>query len=253
MSNLIHGKTDANATALSQPSGAAPTTSKGSIFQTMSTHHTTKVKRASQIGNPAIFDSITKTRFLPRGVLFEASKRMEASGSFSRGAGLVKLSDNSGWAIIPRQDELTAQYRNYHGGAASVKEGEASRAFEEVGNAVVDPENSIETPSTPPIWVRVVAKNGIPVACPPPDVTVAKDDDTSPTSSAGSSSFVSNGGSNFGVGCSVIGWECLFRCNVSDSQCAPPAKVKSLRLGVLDATEMVHLHSAFNVREKLVD
>lgn len=163
----------------------------------MATHHTAKAlpKRANQIGNPAVFDSITKTRILPRGVLFEASKRMEASGAFNRGAGLVKLSDNSGWAIIPHQDDLHSQYRNYQGGAASVREGEGTRAFEEVGNAVVDSEDSAE----PSIWVRVVARNGVTVACPPPVVPVAKDDDTSPTSSAGSSSVFSGGGSNYGV------------------------------------------------------
>lgn len=167
----------------------------------MSTHqHTTKVKRASQIGNPAIFDSITKTRLLPRGVVFEASKRMEASGAFHRGAGLVKLSDNSGWAIIPHQEDLHSQYRNFQGGAASVKEGEATRAFEEVGNAVVDiPQDAASGLSNPSIWVRVVAKNGVTVSCPPPAVPVAKDEDTSPTSSAGSSSIVSGGGSNYGL------------------------------------------------------
>lgn len=164
----------------------------------MSTNqHTTKVKTASRIGNPAIFDSVTKTRILPRGVLFEASKRMEASTSFNRGAGLVKLSDDSGWAIIPHQHDLDLQYRNYQGGAASVKEGEATRAFEEVGNAVVDPEDA--TPSNPSIWVRVVARNGVSVSCPPPVVPVAKDSDVSPTSSAGSSSNISGGVSNYGV------------------------------------------------------
>jgi len=165
----------------------------------MSTHHTTKANGASQIGNPAIFDSITKTRILPRGVMFEASRRMEASGAFNRGAGLVKLSDNSGWAIIPHQEELDSQYRNFQGGVASVKEGEATRAFEEVGNALVESEDSAQCSSNPFIWVRVAARNGVPVACPPPIVPVANDDDTSPTSSAGSSSIVSGGGSNYGV------------------------------------------------------
>lgn len=196
---MIHGKTDAKDQTLSQVSGAAQSASKGgtSILQTMSTHHTAKAKRPSPVGTPAVFDSITKTRILPRGVVFEASRRMEASGAFNRGAGLVKLSDGSGWAIIPHQDDLHSQYRHFQGGAASVKEGEATRAFEEVGNAVVDPEDS--APSNPSIWVRVVAKNGVPVSCPPPVVPVAKDDDTSPTSSAGSSSIVSGGGSNYGV------------------------------------------------------
>jgi hypothetical protein len=154
-------------------------------------------KGTNQIRNPAVFDPLQKTRILPRGVMFEASKRMESSGAFNRGAGLIKLSDNSGWAIVPRQDELDAQYRNYQCGVANVKEGEATRAFEEVGNAIVESEEHETSRSV--VWVRVVAKNGVPVCCPPPAVPVARDDDTSPTSSAGGSSFVSGGGSNFGI------------------------------------------------------
>lgn len=192
---MIHGEAS---------SSQATTPSKG-IFQTMSTHHTAKAlpKATSQIGNPAIFDSVTKSRILPRGVVFEASKRMEASGAFNRGAGLVKLSDNSGWAIIPHQQELNSQYRNFQGGASSVREGEGTRAFEEVGNAVVDTQDGgIEQSfSNPSVWVRVIARNGVTVSCPPPIVPVASDDnDTSPTSSAGSSSIVSGGGSNYGGG-----------------------------------------------------
>jgi hypothetical protein len=131
--------------------------------------------------------------------MFEAAKRVEASGAFNRGAGLIKLSDNSGWAIVPRQEELDAQYRNYQGGVAHVKQGEATRAFEEVGNAVCDSDEYAHE-TRPSIWVRVVSKNGVPVSCPPPAVPVAKDDgDTSPTSSVGGSSSVSGVGSNYGI------------------------------------------------------
>jgi len=68
---------------------------------------------------------------------------METSASYSQGAGLIQLSDRTGWAIVPRQDELDRQYRNFsvvgNGAMAAntVKEGEATRAFEEVGSAAV--------------------------------------------------------------------------------------------------------------------
>jgi len=40
-------------------------------------------------------------RILPRGSLFEASKRIE--GLYNNpGSGSIKLSDGSGWAIVPR-------------------------------------------------------------------------------------------------------------------------------------------------------
>ena len=164
-------------------------TGNQSIFQTMGGHHSTAL--TSKIGNPAVFDSITKARKLPRGSVFEASKRMENSGAFSKGAGLIKLSDNSGWAIVPRQDELDDQYRNYHGALAGIKEGEATRAFEEVGNAIVDDRRA-------PKYLRVLARGGVSVSLPPPS-SFLSDDDTSPTSSAAGSSAVSGSvGSGFG-------------------------------------------------------
>ena len=160
-----------------------------SIFQTMGGHHSTAL--TSKIGNPAVFDSITKARKLPRGSVFEASKRMEGSGAFSKGAGLIKLSDNSGWAIVPRQEELDDQYRHYHGALSGIKEGEATRAFEEVGNAIIDDHH-------PPTYLRVLARGGVAVSLPPLSSTLS-DDETSPTSSAAGSSAVSgSGGSGFG-------------------------------------------------------
>jgi hypothetical protein len=171
----------------------------GSASGANSIFHTTHPKGTSQIGNPAVFDTLQKTRILPRGVMFEAAKRMEASGAFNRGAGLIKLSDNSGWAIVPRQEELDAQYRNYQGGVANVKQGEATKAFEEVGNSICESDEYTHVTRSS-IWVRVVSKDGVPVSCPPPAAPVANDDgDTSPTSSAGGSSSVSGVDSSYGI------------------------------------------------------
>jgi hypothetical protein len=156
-----------------------------SIFQTMTGHnHTTTM--TSKIGNPAVFDSVTKSRKLPRGTVFEASKRMEAPGAFGQGAGLIKLSDNSGWAIVPRQDELDEQYRNYSGALAHTREGEATRAFEEVGNALPDDPSR----QASPLFLRVLSKGGLSVSLPPLPSTES-DVETSPTSSTTGSSAVS--------------------------------------------------------------
>jgi hypothetical protein len=187
VNNLIHGATPHHSNNATSPQGPlsnkdlAGQTGNLSIFQTMAGHHTTTL--TSKIGNPAIFDSITKARKLPRGSIFEASKRIESSGAFAQGAGLIKLSDNSGWAIVPRQEELDDQYRNYHGALSGIKEGEATRAYEEVGNAIADERQAS-------MYFRVVARGGLQVALPPP-VSALSDDDTSPTSSAGGSSAVS--------------------------------------------------------------
>jgi hypothetical protein len=204
VNNLIHGKQAgsvgrvASSHMVSQfESNMGPPKSQHSIFQTMSTRLATT--GPSKTRSPAVFDSSSRTRVLPRGAAFEACRRMESSGAYSQGAGLIKLSDNSGWAIVPRQDELDHQYRNYHGGVAGVKEGEATRAFEEVGNAVIDytgNESGERGPTT--LWLRISAKTGLAVSCPPP-VAPINDDDTSPTSSRGSSAISGSiHGSGFG-------------------------------------------------------
>jgi hypothetical protein len=183
VSTLIHGNHGKIAT---QHREGNPT----SIFSTMAAPHATK--SIQKVGNPAIFDSIKKQRILPRGAIFEASRRMETSTSFSQGAGLIKLSDNSGWAIVPTQDELDVQYLHYHGGMGSVKEGDATRAYEEIGNAVIFTDDASDC-----IWVRVVARQGVTVECPPPFAPLSETT-ISPTSSAGGSSS-STGASNFGM------------------------------------------------------
>jgi len=207
VNRLIHGSQPTNVSSshlVSElESDVSPPKTHHSIFQTMSGRLTTT--GPSQHGNPAIFDSTSKTRILPRGVLFEASRRMEVVngatggvGAYSRQGGLIKLSDNSGWAIVPSQEELDQQYRSYHGGAASVKEGEATRAFEEVGNAIIGGDGTNRTDGT---WLRVVSRSGVSVSCPPPSPPMVNDNDTSkndasPTSKG--SAIGSNQGSNYG-------------------------------------------------------
>ena len=203
VSNLIHGKTGKPSVSSSHmvsqlESNIGPPKTHHSIFQTMSGRLTTT--GPSKTGNPAIFDASSRTRILPRGVLFEASRRMESTGAFNQGAGLIKLSDNSGWAIVPRKDELDEQYRNFHG-LIGVKEGEATQAFVEVGSAALDPSSSDASASgrTGGVWYRVQARPGLVVSCPPP-VGAVNDGDTSPTSSRGSSTVSgSNAGSGYGI------------------------------------------------------
>jgi len=195
VNNLIHGSHATTTSGIHDGiSSFAPPTkdvygkinsnSNQSIFQTMTGHHTTTM--TSRTSNPAIFDSITKARKLPRGTVFEASKRMEASNAFSQGAGLIKLSDSSGWAIIPRQAELMEQYRGYSGALIYSREGEAARAFDEVGNSL-----GIECQDT--IFLRVISRGGVSVALPPISNSDS-DVDTSPTSSATGSSVLSTSG-----------------------------------------------------------
>jgi len=158
----------------------------------------------SRICNPAIFDAIKKQRILPRGVIFEASRRIEKSSSLIQGgAGLIKLLDNSGWAIVPGQEELDIQYRNFHGGMANVREGEATLAVEEVGNALINIDSSGTEEDADCIWVRAISRQGMQVECQPPSLSVPLEDqqpgrDASPTSSTGESS-TSEGGSTFGA------------------------------------------------------
>jgi len=191
VNNLIHGNHATTSDGFSSSAmpakdlyGKSSGAGNQSIFQTMAGHHTTTM--TSKTSNPAVFDSITKARKLPRGSVFEATKRMEASNAFSQGAGLIKLSDNSGWAIIPRQSELNDQYRGYSGTLLHNREGEVTRAFDEVGN-------SMGNASQETIFLRVVSRGGVSVSLPPVPNTDS-DADTSPTSSATGSSVLSSSG-----------------------------------------------------------
>ncbi|GAX22040.1 hypothetical protein FisN_6Hh287 [Fistulifera solaris] len=159
-----------------------------SIFHTMS-GRTTTTSPSSRTGNPAIFDFGSRTRILPRGVLFEAASRLEQTGAFSDGEGLIKLSDNSGWAIIPHEGGGNDQHHSHQGQTI-----EHRRAFEEVGNAVLHESMSLGDENKSTIWLRVEVRSGLFIACPPP-IGNFNDGDTSPTSSRVSSS---NGGSYAG-------------------------------------------------------
>jgi hypothetical protein len=189
VNNLIHGNHPGGLLAPSPSKDLSIKSGNQSIFQTMSGGpHTTTL--ASKICNPAVFDSNTKARKLPRGSVFEASKRMEASGAFNQGSGLIKLSDNSGWAIVPKREELDDQYRNISGALTGIKEGEATRAFDEVGNAIIRDHQA-------PIYIRIHTREGLAVALPP---NPALDDDaTSPTSSAGGTSSLVSAGNGSSV------------------------------------------------------
>lgn len=186
VNNLIHGNNPGGPSAAS-PNGLkdfAGQSSNQSIFHTMAGHHTTTL--TSKMQSPAVFDSVMKARKLPRGSVFEASKRMEMSGAFGEGAGLIKLSDNSGWAIVPKQDDLDEQYKAHSGALPGITEGEASRAFEEVGDATVDNRRKESK------FLRIYAKGGLSVSCPPLPSSISDDDDTSPTSPGSSMAGSSN-------------------------------------------------------------
>jgi hypothetical protein len=185
-----------------------------SIFQTMSGRLTSTGPSLS--GNPAVFDVTSKSRILPRGVLFEASTRMETTDAYyNQGAGLIKLSDNSGWAIVPRQSELEHQYRNFtlNGLPTTMPDGTTLCAYKEVGSAILDTHTShnnefsstIASPKRTTIWLRVLARAGVLVSCLPPaaqrqnwenDNTTATSPSSSRESSAIASSNPNAGGSH---------------------------------------------------------
>ncbi|CAJ1959609.1 unnamed protein product [Cylindrotheca closterium] len=186
VNNLIHGKHTPISNKIQAKGKNEPGTTKQSIFQTMTGHHTTAL--TSKTGSPAVFDSVLRARKLPRGCVFEASKRMDSKGAFGEGDGLIKLSDNSGWAIVPKQEELEMQYKTYSGSLAKAMEGEVTRAFEEVGNAIVKDK-------TQPVFMRVYNKGGIAVSCPPASSLMTDDETsiTSPGSSVAGTSAVNGG------------------------------------------------------------
>ena len=177
VNTLIRGKPPVN-----------PTAEGKSIMKTMPGRTTT-----ANYGHATMIDAATKKRVVPRGALFEASKRMERAGAFNQGAGLIKLADNSGWAIIPHRHDLERQYHDFQG-----NEGDVGRAVEEVGNTFHDgSSNRSQT-----VWFRVYSRAGIVVQCAPHTSLTSEEEDTSPSSSRGGSSILSgstNHGSNAGA------------------------------------------------------
>ena len=223
VNNLIHGQSSSTggvASATFAPNASADVAGMSGLNSNKNQHHLfhtmagrlTNTNGGGVMDNAMIFDSVTKTRILPRGAVFEASKRMEASDAlFNQGVGLIKLADNSGWAIVPHQKDLEQQYRNFHGSASSVKEGEATRGgYEEIGNAIVfqpGPSESIldqsfshsrkhdSTTCTPGVFMRVVARQGATVVCAPlAPPALPENHNLSPASSPASSAVT--GGTN---------------------------------------------------------
>jgi len=189
VSSLIRGQTRA-ASPLVRGS-AIPKQPSTAMFS-----HTNPSVRS--VRNPAVFDG--KKRILPRGALFEASTGMDASAGYSQGAGLIKLGDNSGWAVVPHQEDLDKQYRTFQGGAKSTETGNSiARAYEEVGNAIQDESSLSESqhrrPSnegaTTKIWLRVASRSGILVSCTPPP-SMNDPSNVSPTLSKADSSDVAS-------------------------------------------------------------
>ena len=191
VNNLIHGQGHKSA-------GATRNNKGGRLdggFHTMA---------GSFANDPSILrtastDSASKTRIIPRGKMFEASKRLEVSGlTYTPGAGLIKLADNSGWAMVPNKEELDAQYRNFRGGRAGIEEGEATQAFKEVGNAIIDLHSTNSNMERPLVWLRIIHRGGVLISCPPPPDLADADLRSSATgssphsSTAGSSLNVSN-------------------------------------------------------------
>lgn len=154
VNNLIHGQSQ-------NPSTRGSSKADGG-FHTMAGGF----GNGSGIQRTESSDSTRRTRILPRGKLFEATGRLEVSGLYSPGAGLIKLADNSGWAIVPDRTELDAQYRTFRGGKAGIEEGEASQAFKEVGNAITGIPSSQQGAGAG-IWLRIVHRGGVLVSCQP--------------------------------------------------------------------------------------
>jgi hypothetical protein len=179
VNSLLHGWQRGNVS-----SSHAVTTMEGpkvhpSIFQTMSSRLTTTGPSTSS--SAAVFDAALKTRILPRGALFEASRRIESS-SYGPGAGLIKLADNSGWAIVPRSDELDAQYQLVSGAVGDESESALKRAFAEVGSAVIADSGAAG------VWIRVLARNGVQVECTPPVLPSSPEDNETASLSSSHSS-----------------------------------------------------------------
>ena len=116
-----------------------------------------------------VFDTNGKHRILPRGALFEASKRMErAPTNYAPGSGLIKLADNTGWAVIPSQGELQEQHQSHNANIGiGISETEALQAYEEVGNAIVPGDKAGRSSDENFLWVRIIQQTGVLVSCSP--------------------------------------------------------------------------------------
>ncbi|KAL7574888.1 hypothetical protein ACA910_010721 [Epithemia clementina (nom. ined.)] len=180
VNNLIRGKSAVASSSQmgsqldSSSAGTLSSKSRHSIFQTMSSRLGASTGVTTKTGNLTISGMSSSARVFPCGTLFEAAKPMENTGLYSQGAGLIKLSDGSGWAVVPREDELAQQYRSSRpGNRDETIEGESLTAFEELGHAVIESLPVLSYSAADRLvsrtkWVRVVARAGIVVSCPPP-------------------------------------------------------------------------------------
>ena len=148
---------------------AVSSNTPSAIFHTMNGPSTNKsISNAASRMDGWVFDENGKHRKLLCGAIFEASKRIESSGKYFPGSGLIKLADNTGWAIIPNQEVLMQEYEHFrNNGGAGISESEALSAFEEVGNAKVLETNDTRQDEEDTLWVRVVKQNGVLVSCLP--------------------------------------------------------------------------------------
>jgi hypothetical protein len=140
-------------------------TNPPSIFPASAPHGGTQPK--SDGTSSWVFEVNGKYRMLPRGALFEASKRIErAPSNYPPGSGLIKLADNTGWAIVPNQAGLQEQYQLHKVNAGiGISEVEALQAYEEVGNAIETNDKRSRSNDENVLWVRVVQQTGVLVSC----------------------------------------------------------------------------------------
>ena len=168
VNKLIHGQTSQSNNKPTSPASSTGSISKAPSSVTSTTslfHNITSVYNnngsdsTSQKTIKVPYQSSGRTRVLKRGTIFEASKRMESAGVYTPGAALIKLSDKSGWAIVPHEEDLLIQFHNNNSSGHS----DYMQAVEEIGNAITDSNSSNQT-----LWLRIFPRAGIYVVCPPP-------------------------------------------------------------------------------------
>ena len=188
VSNLIHTPSPIKPNIRSPHSspGISPfARTNASIFQASMINNSFSSESLSKVKNNS------RVRFLARGQIFEASQRMESTdAAYTNGQGLIKLTDGSGWVIIPHQEEIIKQYENFRG-AVDVNN---IIAFEEIGSAEITStqsnpayhatpsersrRNESERSPNDVVWLRIAAPNGVKVILPPPlpDQAVRRDE-----------------------------------------------------------------------------
>ena len=154
--------------------GNASQSNKKNLLQPSSIFHTMNGGLISPKSTPAVaweIDSSTGKRHLPRGLIFEASKRMEKASNFVEAMGLIKLADNTGWAVVPTKEELFSQYSPTHGDNFD-KQPSIADAFEEIGNAILGGNRECDSNVSSSskglgCWLRITHRDGVPLLCSP--------------------------------------------------------------------------------------